>query len=197
MDLRNYKSGYREYYKTIREKMDTEIKEQMDSKIRQNFFSLKEYGREKIIFTYLSKSLEVDTFGIVQKALSNKKKIAVPFCIPGTSYMEFYFITADSDMRISKLGIIEPNPQKCIKVKDFSKGICIVPGLSFTFDGYRLGYGKGYYDRFLDGFGGLKVGICYSNCMRQNLPTGRYDCTVDIIVTDKCVGRIKKEKVFI
>ena len=70
-------------------------------------------------------------------------------------------------------------------VPDFSKGLCIVPALSFDFQGYRLGYGKGYYDRFLARFGGSTVGLCYDSCMVRNLPAGRYDQPVHLIVTQR------------
>ena len=57
-----------------------------------------------------------------------------------------------------------------------------MPALSFDFQGYRLGYGKGYYDRFLARFGGSTVGLCYDSCMVRNLPAGRYDQPVHLIV---------------
>ena len=69
--------------------------------------------------------------------------------------------------------------------------LCVVPGMAFDCDGYRLGYGKGYYDRFLSGYHGVTAGICYSDCIRWKLPRGRFDRPVDILVTDKFFRKIK------
>lgn len=55
--------------------------------------------------------------------------------------------------------MLEPIKEQCEILKDYSKGLCIIPGLVFDFDGYRLGYGKGYYDRFLSRFGGDTAGF--------------------------------------
>jgi 5-formyltetrahydrofolate cyclo-ligase len=63
--------------------------------------------------------------------------------------------------------------------------------MSFDIRGYRLGYGKGYYDRFLSGYNGTKVGLCYSNCVKWKLPNGKYDETVDILVTERYFRKIK------
>ena len=73
-----------------------------------------------------------------------------------------------------------------------------VPGMVFDVSGYRIGYGKGYYDRFLSEFTGTTAGICYSNCVKWKMPRGFYDRSVDILVTDryfrKCSSRYKNEE---
>jgi len=64
-----------------------------------------------------------------------------------------------------------------------------VPGLSFDLQGYRLGFGKGYYDRFLSDFGGVTVGVCYGKCTVTELPRGAFDRAVDIVMTEKFSNR--------
>jgi 5-formyltetrahydrofolate cyclo-ligase len=70
--------------------------------------------------------------------------------------------------------------------------------LSFDTKGYRLGFGKGYYDRFLSGFEGTCVGICYENCMRESLPTDKFDICVDHLITEnKSVSfGLRKEEIY-
>lgn len=103
--------------------------------------------------------------------------------------MEFYLIKGEEDLEPGMFGVLEPVPERCQKVTDYSGGICIVPGLSFDAGGFRLGYGKGYYDRFLSQFQGVTVGICYSNCTQWKLPHGRYDKPVNLLITDKYIRR--------
>ena len=64
-----------------------------------------------------------------------------------------------------------------------------LPGLGFDLDGYRLGYGKGYYDRFLSRYPGVTAGVCYTACLKTQLPHGRYDRRADILVTEKFIKR--------
>ena len=62
-------------------------------------------------------------------------------------------------------------------------------GLCFDAEGYRLGYGKGYYDRFLSAFRGVTVGICYTACTQWRLPHGRYDRQIQLLITEKYIRR--------
>ncbi len=69
--------------------------------------------------------------------------------------------------------------------------ICIVPAFMFDKNGYRLGYGKGYYDRYLSRYEGTTIGICYSENLQTELFHGKYDRSVDLVVTDREI--IRKE----
>ena len=63
--------------------------------------------------------------------------------------------------------------------------VCIVPGLAFDKNGYRIGYGKGYYDRFLKDFNGTKIGLCRCDFLKDALPVNEFDHKVDMIITEK------------
>ena len=89
--------------------------------------------------------------------------------------------------------IMEPNPEVCEKYEDFSHGLCLVPGLCFDMQGFRLGFGKGYYDRFLQNFSGTSVGLCYSKCIEHTLPSGVFDRPVDAVITEKYTNRTNNE----
>ena len=75
--------------------------------------------------------------------------------------MEFYEIHSLFELQPGTFGVLEPVPENSRLVQEETEGLCIVPGLSFDAEGYRLGYGKGYYDRFLSRFSGTTAGVCY------------------------------------
>lgn len=192
-DIREVKSDLRSGFKNKRSIMSEEVKFNMDSEIQSRFLTLRQYSACSTVFTYVSKDIEVDTFAIIRAAWANGKRVAVPKCIPNTRDMAFYYITKIEDLEPGAFGVMEPNESKCEKVTDYSKGLCIVPGLSFDAEGYRLGYGKGYYDRFLAKFNGDTVGLYYSSCIKWKLPHGYYDRPVDMIVTDRYIRRTAKK----
>lgn len=189
-DIRAIKSELRAGFKSKRSDMPDDIKLNMDVEIQCRFLTLHQYSRCKTLFTYVSKDIEVDTYSLIKAALANGKKVAVPRCAADRK-MDFYYIKSLDDLESGSFGVMEPIADRCELVDDFSEGLCIVPGLSFDAEGYRLGYGKGYYDRFLSKFGGETVGLCYSNCIKWKLPHGHYDRPVDLIVTDRYIRRTR------
>ena len=195
-DIRSIKTELRNQSKDIRRKMNRNKKLAMDYEIQSKFLSLSEYERSDIIFTYLSKDIEVDTFNIVKSAHLCNKKIAVPRCITETIDMEFYLIESMDDLAPGAFNVLEPIPSRCELVKNPSGGICIVPGLCFDSQGFRLGYGKGYYDRFLSKFKGITVGLCYSYCMHLKLPHGKHDRPVNLLITDKYILKNTRKRSF-
>lgn len=182
-DIRPYKTKLRNKFKALRLGMDISEKERFDEKIRNRFLNTWQYRDADTILTYVSTDIEVDTKGIIQSALDDMKTVAVPRCIDGTRNMDFYIIKSLDDLEIGTFSVLEPIISKCEKLTDLSHGLCIVPALSFDRRGFRLGYGKGYYDRFLSSFGGETLGICYNSCIVDNLPHGKFDRSVDKIIT--------------
>ncbi len=193
-DIRPIKSQLREKYKQMRRDLTPDAKAEKDSKIAQRIYRLWQYRQNDTVLTYVSTAIEVDTHAIIEQALLDGKKVAVPRCVPDTRLMEFYYINGLDDLQPGSFGVLEPLPNPEKLVTDFSKGICLVPAFSYDWNGYRLGYGKGYYDRFLSRFGGDIIGVCYSECIRPSLPHGRYDRTVELLVTDRFLRKIRGER---
>ncbi len=188
-DLKKAKNTLREKYRAVRSGFSPEQKLQYDRAILAKLVSLYQYKNARTVLTYVSKDIEVDTLMLIEKALSDGKKVAVPRCVEGTRLMEFYLISSLSQLESGCFGVLEPDVSRCRMLVDMARSICVVPGMSFDTRGYRLGYGKGYYDRFLQGYNGVTVGICYSDCVKWKLPTGKYDKPVDILVTEKYFRR--------
>lgn len=156
-----------------------------DKLIEKRLLESKEYINSKLVLCYLSLNDEVSTDCIIKNALKCKKQVAVPYCTDKKGIMEFYLIDSLDTLKAGSYGIREPDINKCSKVYNFSSSITIVPALSFDKNGYRLGYGGGYYDRFLSQYNGTSVGICYDEMMSNRIPTDKHDKNVDIIITDK------------
>ncbi len=190
-DIRPIKSQLREKYKQMRRDMPPESKASKDRQIADRIFRLWQYRENTTLLTYVSTDIEVDTKAIIKRALEDGKKVAVPRCVPGTRLMEFYYIDGLDDLEPGAFGVLEPIPDPTKLMTDFSNGICLVPAFSYDWNGFRLGYGKGYYDRFLSNFEGNMIGVCYSECVRPTLPHGRYDRAVELLVTDRFLRRIQ------
>ena len=192
IDLREYKKLLRCKMRTIRREMPPEIKQKRDERIFEQLIALREYREAKMIVTYVSTDIEVDTMRLIRHSLEAGKQVAVPRCdetIKGK--MTFYIIDSFDKLEVGKYGLLEPSPERCPEVADWSDSICIVPALCYDSMGYRLGYGGGYYDRFLSCYKGRKIGIVYSSCMTTKLNPGRYDVPVDTIVTERFIKNPK------
>ena len=188
-DIRGLKMRLREEYRAKRVQLTPEEKKRRDERIACAVRSLWQYRDNDWLFVYVSTSIEVDTKAIITQALADGKRVAVPRCVPQTRRMEFYRIRSLDELEEGSFGVLEPQPLPEARVDDLSAGLCIVPAFCYDFFGYRLGYGKGYYDRFLARFGGRIIGICYSDCVRHRLPHGRFDRAVELIVTEKYIRR--------
>lgn len=184
-NVRQRKAELRSVYKRLRSQCPVEVKKELDRRLSQQFLSLDEYKSCKTLFAFVSTPIEVDTSVIISTALKDGKRVAVPKCRDKSGLMDFFYITSTDCLKKGAFSIMEPDEALCERVTDLSDGLCLVPGLCFDRQGYRIGFGKGYYDRFLEEFGGTTVGICYSRCIEKELPRGIFDRNTDILVTEK------------
>lgn len=188
-DIREYKTNLRNYYRGIRQKLSVQDKLSLDQKVFERVLRLNQYATAELLLVYVSTAIEVDTKMLIEKALEDGKRVGVPRCVPGTREMEFYEIHSLDELEPGTFGVLEPKPNPERLLPQDPGGLCIIPGLCFDNFGYRLGYGKGYYDRFLSGYTGVTVGICYSSCVRGSLIHGRFDRPVELLVTDRFIRR--------
>ncbi len=144
------------------------------------------------IFTYYSVGSEADTVRIIRYALSEGKKVALPKCTDRNGSMDFYYISdSDASLTDGMFSLKEPDTDFCIKAQGTESSLCIVPALAIDKHGYRLGYGRGYYDRFLSNFKGITVGLCYEECLCDSLPFDKYDIRLNMIITDNKIFELK------
>ena len=193
-DIRALKARLREEYRAKRLALTPEEKQKKDMRIAKTVRSLWQYRDNDVLLVYVSTPIEVDTKAIIEQALADGKRVAVPCCIPQTRCMEFYYIQSLDDLHPGTFGVLEPTPSEEHLVTELETGLCVIPAFCYDFSGFRLGYGKGYYDRFLARFGGNMIGICYSDCIRHRLPHGRFDRAVELIVTENYIRRTARNR---
>ena len=186
------KKELRSYIKTKRKSVEN--KAEKDILVAQNLLSLDEIKKAYTVLCYISLDDEICTDEIVRVLLDSGKSVGAPYCVDNNGNMDFYYITDFDDLRIQSFGVREPVIEKCKKVTSFDNTIIILPGLCFDSNGNRLGYGKGYYDRFLQIHSLISVGLCYNSLIVKKVPTDMYDKKADIIVTENDVIRINGGK---
>lgn len=191
-DIRPIKQELRERSKQWRRSLSPEEKAAKDRAVAHAVSRLWQYKKNDTLLCYVSTDIEVDTRQIIQKAFADGKRVAVPRCVPGTRLMEFYYIDSLDELVPGTFGVYEPLPDPTRLFTAKEQGLCLVPALAYDLEGFRLGYGKGYYDRYLAGFGGALVGICYSDCVSRHLPHGRYDRAVETLVTEEYIRQIRR-----
>lgn len=190
-EIRKRKNEIREKYRALRRALDPGLKVEFDAKICEAFISSATYRYAAVLLLYAPKSEEVDVMPIARKALADGKKVAFPRCITGTHDMNFHFVEDLDRLEPGAYGLFEPPAS--FEIYDRAStppAACVVPALVYDKRGYRLGYGKGYYDRYLGSFTGSKVGLVYSSFIVDEVPRGRFDLSVDFIVTERGI-RVK------
>ncbi len=188
-DIREYKRSLREKYKRIRAAIPEDERAARNAALTERFLRLHQYKSCRTLLIYVSIGAEADTFEIIRAALADGKCVAVPKSYPETRQMRFFAISSVDELVPGTYGVPEPDESRCKQITRFDSCLCVVPALTYDMQGYRMGYGKGYYDRFLKNYTGYTVGIVFNECLSRYLPRGRFDAAVDLIVTDKRIIR--------
>ena len=192
------KKEMREKAQELRDNIRASDKKIFDKSISQNLFSWKCYQKARCIFCFVSFRSEVNTFNILETSIAEGKTIAVPQINLKTGEMKAKVIKdLKKDLCPGEYGILEPTAP-CREV-DYSKlNLIIAPGLAFTLTGARLGYGGGYYDRFIQKNSSIPVcTLAYHVQIIDYLPIKKHDIPVDYLITEKGLintGRGKHEK---
>ncbi len=160
-----------------------ENKEELSEKIGENLFSLESYKNCKKLFAYFSYPQEVSTKRIIEKALADGKKVALPRC-ENENKMTYYYIESETELEEGNFnGILEPKPNGEKAFPD-EETLVIVPALAFGKDGSRLGHGMGFYDRFLARGNFKTVGLCFGKLLFSALPEDEFDRRVSLVITE-------------
>ena len=154
------------------------VKAEADSQLIKRFIQLPAFQEAKTLATYLSMGHEFSTASLIQAALQGGKRVCVPRTYP-QGRMEF--VEYDPEiLEKTHFGLLEPNEQG--KVVDKSEiDLIHVPGLVFQSEGYRIGYGAGYYDRYLADYRGKTVSTIYSIQQGEFQPDA-YDIAVEEVL---------------
>lgn len=158
------------------------------SKIMDKIIKLPQFINCKNIMLYISFNNEVDTYKLATWCLNNGKTVIAPYCIKSISkIIPFIINNLETDLTKSTFGIMEPKHDILMKANIENIDLIIVPGVVFDITCNRIGFGAGYYDRFLP----MKakdtptIGIAYDYQIIDKVPTGVYDVPLNFIITEK------------
>ncbi len=160
------------------------FKAEKDSSITEKILALPCFQNATQVLLFASLKEEFDTGEIARHCMATGKSVFYPRCLENYGIMEFYKVECDGDLTVHKYGILAPAPS-CEKYSEKENDVIIVPALAVDKEHYRLGYGGGYYDRFLKSFKGESLCPIYKELCVEALPTNKNDVKVSIIVTDK------------
>lgn len=179
------KQRLREEHLAAREVLSEQERSVLDNRITQKLLATSEYAEATTVLTYVSVSSEVSTRMFIECALRDGKTVAVPRCLPGHC-LEFVAIASLEQLVAAPFNLLEPAKELPAVTEDQkNNSICIVPALLVDTKGYRLGYGAGFYDRFLSTYSGKKICLAYQqNLSRETLPHTAFDVAVDMVITE-------------
>ena len=182
------KQRLREERLAAREALSEQERSVVDDRITQKLLATSEYAEATTVLTYVSVSSEVSTRMFIECALRDGKTVAVPRCLPGHC-LEFVAITSLEQLVAAPFNLLEPSRELPAVTEDQkNNSICIVPALLVDTKGYRLGYGAGFYDRFLSTYPGKKICLAYQqNLSQEMLPHTAFDVAVDMVITESDV----------
>lgn len=171
-----------ELRKQIRAQKRAMTAQQIDERsaaLAEEFYASAQYAEAKTVYGYLPYNQEVRTVPMLERALADGKRVAVPK-VYGDE-MKFIYMTDLSLTEKSDMGI--PEPVADGPVGDDPTALVLMPGLAFTEKGDRMGYGGGYYDKFLaQEPDHPTVALCYAFQMVEELPTKDHDIPVDLVL---------------
>ena len=182
------KQRLREERLAAREALSEQERSVLDDRITQKLLATSEYVEATTVLTYVSVLSEVSTGMFVECALRDGKTVAVPRCLPGHC-LEFVAIASLDQLVPAPFNLLEPSKDlSALTEGHMDDSICIVPALLVDTKGYRLGYGAGFYDRFLSTYSGKKICLAYQqNLSKTMLPHTEFDVPVDMVITESGV----------
>lgn len=167
-----------------RRRNEASDRDDRNGRILECFLKSVLYENAEQLLCYVSYGSEADTYGILEAALQDGKAVYAPYCVPGTNHLLFYRIYAVSDLKEDAFGIPAPQPEAKNLYAGSESALCIVPGLAFAPSGERLGYGRGYYDAFLNQENLCTVGLCYGFQIVSDVPTEPHDQKMHYLCTE-------------
>lgn len=148
----------------------------------ERFASLPQVEGARTVLLFDGVGAEPDTRPLLRTLLEKGKRVVYPVCLPGRQ-LELRQVRAESDLIPGKYGIPAPGAD-CSVVPAAETDAALIPHVLCDREGYRLGHGGGYYDRFLAGFNGFSVCVCPAERLVEHLPRDGFDHPVDLVLTD-------------
>ncbi len=174
----------RDRIRAEKKRLTKEQMEEADVKVSRNLASFQPYLETELLYCYSSYNQELSTKSIIRQALLDGKKVALPK-VEGEN-IRFYVITDVSQVSLGYQKIPEPKTKEFVVPTGKKAALMLLPGLAFTKEGDRLGYGGGFYDRYLSSVehGALiTCGLGYDFQVLRELPVEKCDQSIEYVMT--------------
>lgn len=178
------KQELRQKYKQYRREITDDERALLDLALCRNITELASFRYAETVLMFYPTFREPNILDVAKEALRRGKRIAFPVCDVESHTMTFKYVSSLDELSRGSYSIPEPS-EDCEAYGGEDSTLCLVPALAFDRSGYRLGYGGGYYDRFLKSFSGTSLGVIYDRFICPELPVGYYDVTTDIIISER------------
>ncbi|MAH33246.1 5-formyltetrahydrofolate cyclo-ligase [archaeon] len=183
-----------------RKSLSEEYVIEKSTEIKEMLYSLPEFKEAKNIMFYVSFDNEADTHEMIKELLLEKEKtVVVPYTEKDNYLLQISKLEDFNELEKKNFGILEHKEHHIKKFDIADIDLVIVPGVVFDKSGHRIGYGHGYYDRFLDNLekinkNAVKIGLAYDFQIADKIPIEKHDVPVDKIVTEKRIIRCNTAK---
>lgn len=187
-EIRKHKIEIRKQNLERRAAIPPEVRRERDKRICKNILSSAVYRYADVLLLYYPIKGEVDVLPVMTAALAAGKKVAFPRCFAQERSMTFHYVSSEEDFEKGTYGLREPLetlPAFDFRTEGDKNVLCIVPAVVYDRNGYRIGYGGGYYDRFFGQFRPASIGVAYNEFIVKSVPHGRYDISVDVVVSER------------
>lgn len=196
--MKKEKDKIREKMYSLRSNLSSKDYNEKNKHVEENFYSLsleKEYNN---FMSYVNIKKEVRTRLIIDNLIKKNKTVSVPICLQKTTNLIASKINSLDELESSFFNLFEPKKEKIEEISPINLEVIIIPGIAFDRSGNRIGFGKGYYDRFLKKVkpGALKIAMAYDFQVLKDLPTDSFDVNMDMIITDKEIIEIKDNNTY-
>ena len=191
-EMRELKRQLRREYKKRAGELSEVYRREADRKILETILSSHSWQCASGVFVYVSMGAEPDTRALIRSALTAGKRVYVPLCCPEW-VMRAVRIQSFDELRPGLRGIPEP-PAEAADAGPGELSLAIVPCVTVTASGLRLGHGGGYYDRFLCRRDCEALCLCYAEMLAESLPEEPWDVRMDGVLTEKGYLRCQSER---
>lgn len=177
-----------------RRALDAETHRELSAAIARRVADDHRYRDARVLHTYIdARDKEVATRDLVRAALREGRRVVCPRALPG-GRLEHYEIGSLEDLEPGRFGLLEPPPDAARAVDPGAVGLVLVPGIAFDREGFRIGFGGGYYDRFLAVIEAPSIGLAFALQLVDRVPREAHDVPVDAIVTEREVIDCRAER---
>lgn len=175
-----------------KEEIDQNTLKSYSESIINQLYNTEYYKKAKIIMTFISFGAEVDTHDFIKNSIEKGKRIVVPITVPETKQLKLSEVFDFGELEVGFYDILTPKEEFIRYVDPSEVDLIIVPGVAFDRNGYRIGYGGGYYDRFLANLDHVtKISLAFDMQLIPKIPTDHYDIPVNYIITENEIIKCK------